>query len=133
MRDRLIELIKKARIKEVYETSDGKHVTSINRTIVDRSEASILADYLLENGVIVPSVKVGDVLYLPTEFGEIIDYEVETILYGANNEVKKINCCHYYCDGSGYYTTFRIEDIKYRTLYRSKEEAEQALKGGVKE
>ena len=52
MRDRLIELVKNAHDEQKYLTSDK----SINA----------IADYLLEQGVIVPPCKVGDEVYVIT-------------------------------------------------------------------
>lgn len=55
MRDRLIELINEAHCVDVwdYHTDDFKEPNPIEE----------LADYLLENGIIVPPCKVGDVVY----------------------------------------------------------------------
>lgn len=50
MRERLVRLIKEAHDGQKYITSD----TSINA----------IADFLLENGVVVPPCKVGDVVYV---------------------------------------------------------------------
>ena len=59
-RDRLIELIRRAKTEVVCCTSDGEPVTKWQRNIVDRAEANDLADHLLANGVIAPPCKVGD-------------------------------------------------------------------------
>ena len=81
MRDRLIELIKKGIAKYTLElmTSNIKYVTGI-------SQEEIIADYLLENGVIVPHCKLGDTLYVA--FKELLG-KVEEI------HIKGIEMCRY--------------------------------------
>jgi len=115
-RERLIELIKNARIKEVYKTNDGETVTSIDRRIIDWSEISILADYLLANGVIVPPCKVGDEIN-----GEIVC----EILYSETLGTERNNPRNrwvYTCDKAD--TEKRI----YSTHPMTWEKAEQALR-----
>ena len=55
MRDRLIELLKSAERKYL---SNGTHIPQM---------AEFFADYLLENGIVCPPCKVGDVVYYITE------------------------------------------------------------------
>ena len=89
-----------------------------------------LADKILADGWMRPPIEVGDVLYA-TSYGDVVDYEIESILYGANNEINRINCCHYYGDGSGCYRTiFRKQEIEDNTVFTSREEALAKLKGG---
>lgn len=138
MRERLIELLKKARIKETYTTSDGKPVTTIDRCIVDFEEVSILADYLLKNGIIAPPCKAGDKVY-----------EVDTFV----NE-KCRDCLHFRDHGEGWLLCKKSDgDIKpksciaieekvatendilhwlyfeqyNKTIFLTKEQAEQAM------
>ena len=59
MRDRLIELIKKG---------IDKHESTIENYV--HPEWEFVADYLLENGVIVPPCKVGDTVYKIVKFCE---------------------------------------------------------------
>lgn len=63
MRDKLIELIRKAKTKIVFYATDGTPIREYKRLIVERSEAKDLADYLLENGVIILPCKIGDTVY----------------------------------------------------------------------
>ncbi len=101
--------------------------------VLKRDILENLADKILADGWMIPPIKVGDVLYSPTGHGDIVDYEIESILYGANNEIMRINCCHYYCDGSGRYrTTFRKQDIEDKTIFTSREDALKALEGSGK-
>ena len=53
MRDKLIELIRKAKTKIVFYATDGTPIREYKRNIVDLYEAEELADYLLENGIII--------------------------------------------------------------------------------
>jgi hypothetical protein len=107
-RKRLIELIKESRCVDTwdYYTDDFKEPNPIET----------LADYLLKNGVIVPSCAVGDAIF---RIGnkEVYDWwEIERIeIYG--DEVLFI-------DDSG--NEFTANDIG-KTVFLTKEEAEQAL------
>ena len=85
------------------------------------------ADYLLENGVIVPPCKVGDVVYevdLP-EYG-IIVCKVTKALYDSEEVI--INVIDGHGKGSEYY--FDFDDFG-KTVFLTKEEAEAKLKEGV--
>lgn len=112
MKERLVELVKKAHDEQKYLTSDK----SINA----------IADHLLENGVIVPPCKVGDYVYDISEFfdgtncPEIYEYKVDRI------EIT---------EEKGQQVLY-IADLKYpsdewgKSLHFSKEEAEAKLKEG---
>ena len=88
-RERLIELLKKAPYGANAITLSDKHKDSILGEI---------ADYLLENGVIVPPVQVGATVYCTDSYRhlikplEIIGFEVDY--------TKRI--CKYYCSGGDY-------------------------------
>ena len=60
MRERLIELIDVAR-NDYYDFSDDMHEKGL---AVGESSEEYIADYLLANGVVVPPVKVGEIVYL---------------------------------------------------------------------
>ena len=109
MRDRLIELIN-------------------NRICATKIEVERIADYLLENGVIVLPCKLGDTMYDISEFVKEIPrpemYEDKVgfiaIRSRKNGEMYfDIECVE--CD----YNDFG------KTLFLTREEAEQALKGGA--
>lgn len=110
MRDRLIELIDEA----------------IND---EETSYSNIADYLLENGVIVPPCKVGDIVYVIEDWGykqEIKEKEVGVIVIKGTNDFSKELWEDVY---GGVICTFA--DFG-KTVFLTKEEAEKYL-GGVQE
>lgn len=113
MRDRLIELLKDFCS---CRNEDCKKCGCCGKCFTHKE-----ADYLLENGVIVSPCKVGDVVY------DIHNGKV----FGG-----KISSFTIFNDHIGYMATggryFWVEDIG-KTVFLTKEEAEQALKGGVQE
>lgn len=86
--------------------------------------AESLADYLLENGVIVPPCKVGDVLYDIYETTSDGEYIYERKVREINIRLDKRNKPWLIIDG--YY--FAFEDFG-KNVFLSREEAEAALKG----
>lgn len=83
-----------------------------------------LADYLLENGVIVPPCKVGDTVYAITEQGTC-EIEVESIHCWISG-MWKFNCW----SGKGKYRVgyeLSFDDFG-KTVFLTKAEAEKALK-----
>lgn len=114
MRDRLIELLKGAETK----------VTEMSSTPLALEEwLGIYADYLLANGVIVPPCKVGDLLY------RILTLDNGTSFvssFPAKVEPYSI----YFRNIFGNYSYLSFDDFG-KTVFLTKEEAEQALKGGV--
>ena len=83
MRDRLIELLDEAMDKKgIYLAMDKKGIY-----------LKEIADYLLENGVIVPPFKIDDIVYGISR-GQIIPIQIDTIqytkrgidVYGSNEE-----------------------------------------------
>ena len=111
MRERLIELI---------QTSVGGCA---------RHCAEVIADYLLENGVVVPPCKVGTRVY-SIALGKV--YEWDICSYTVDLEgISFINLA--FMEGNNLYSnTYSIEDIG-KTVFLSREEAERALKGGATE
>lgn len=79
---------------------------------VEEQKAEMLADYLLENGVIVSPVKVGDTVYQTDTAGRIYASTVKNIIY----------------DTSSIAFDERAIGI---TVFLTKEEAEKVLKGGA--
>ncbi len=136
MRDRLIELLKKeqeARCKYTREKIQEMLQGNLRECL--RTGFEFSADYLLENGVIVPHCKVGDMVFalwsVPTE--------AKYVIYSA--EVVEIRISGRNCRQT---TTFLLEPLAYRgrrkeyriddfgkLVFTNKEEAEQALKGGT--
>ena len=117
MRDRLIELLNdmqdKGYVSAKNEDEISCHVSNKN-----------IADYLLENGVIVPPCKVGQKVYrISTRSGTRIKYIQETNIsrIAIDNEGVWLFC-----------TCNPIAKCVFgKTVFLNKEEAEQALKGGV--
>ena len=127
MRERLIELIRGART-----TTKGANC--------DLEREGLFADYLLANGVIVPPCKVGDTVYEAKGNGKIVKGIVESIhqnLVGseAGRWIVTSWFDNYYADskiagfecGTHLYSAF---DDFGKTVFLTREEAEQALKGG---
>lgn len=92
-------------------------------------EKKILADYLLDNGVIVPPVKVGDTVYEIQQdrtlqkwyvYG-IIKYDGQEWAAEAQNSKNKWN----YIDKTFAFRLFG------KTVFLTKKSAEKALKGGA--
>lgn len=121
-RERLIELIHKCDIMSIPtgEFTEG------------------FADYLLENGVIVPLVKVGDIVYIKGEALKISFIHIEKeIYYCIQFDCEECCVCPFYedevswegehdCRTNGY-LEFTANDIG-KTVFLTREEAEKALK-----
>lgn len=110
MRDRLIELI--------CENIQDECIAHCNHPYCYKCKN--LADYLLANGVIVPPCKVGDKVYYIYWFNgkKIGEARVVEICCGE---------CGFAYHLNSDYTYF---DLQEKEVYLTKEEAEQALKGG---
>lgn len=124
MRDRLIGLIKK---------------------IVHPYFAEEIADEILEDGWVRLPCKAGDVVYSPRE-NSILEQNVISIEIGKDSHVRVYFTCDYLCDGCPHKQTyqnqagdggcfgeygeslFAFEDFG-ETVFLTREEAEQALKG----
>ena len=116
MRDRLIELLNKK-----YDHFCDQ--CGVNK---DSHYTENLADYLIENGVIVPPCKVGDKLYYIVE-GYVLTRIVELIkIYDYGIQLITTVGSVYEYDGTRWYNP-----ASNKTAYFSEEEAEQALKGGA--
>lgn len=116
MRDRLIELIGEAK--------------AIEASGIDcKVTYEYIADYLLANGVIVPPCKVGDTVYEFFDvrgFYSITELIVENIVVGVNPP----KCVLYTKSKQSNSKDRFFNDSFGKTLFFTKEEAEQALKGG---
>lgn len=131
-RKRLIELLKKAPYGANAITLSDKHKDSILGEI---------ADYLLENGVIVPPVKMGDIVYIDNAPHNVVHITIEEdgISYCAKYDCDEYECCKecpfakeisfgevIMCEGNEYHE-FTASDIG-KTVFLTREEAENALK-----
>lgn len=119
MRDRLIELIKKAK----------KQTKNAN---CDIERNMIFADYLLENGVVVPPCKVGDKVFY---VNEMCDENADEYLGISAGEVVSFSMqkegLWAYCRYEDGLTYWHLVEKFGKELFVTKEEAEQALEGGV--
>ncbi len=120
MRDSLIELVKPF----VDNGACALHSGSCEFTDCRSCNARSLADRLLANGVIVPPVSIGDSLW-NVHYNRPREWKV--VYLGFNGEEWHINV-HWHKD-KDHYCTKEI-DGKYvdRIFFRTKEEAERALK-----
>ncbi len=123
MRDRLIELLLNMPPQKVYLQIQGRRCGKRYTT------ASIISDYLLEKGVIVPPCKVYEDVYLIVN-GIIERCSVEGIHYTRRKNYVRLRPHHqeYLGNWSKYYTPSLRSFGK--TIFLTREEAEQALKGG---
>ena len=110
MRDRLIELIRQAK----------KQTKNAN---CDIERNMIFADYLLENGVIVPPCKVGDKIYRAVYDWGGCKTVSEWELVKLEVYVEEVG----FVDDSDNWIA--VDDIG-KTIFLTREEAEAKLKGG---
>ena len=115
MRDRLIDLIGSRTCRNNFCQPNCENCENVP---LQDEEVERLADYLLANGVIVPPCKVGDKVYmLETQYAKYVkDYIVES--YGIPVKTP-----------FGHYAIIPFSKIG-KTIFLTKEEAEQALNGG---
>ena len=131
-RERLIELLMQGDIAAAKQ--------GVFNCCMCRREAETIADYLLENGVTVLPVKVGDIVYIDNAPHNVayIMIEEDGISYCAKHDCDERNCleCPYakeisfgeviMCEGNEYHE-FTASDIG-KTVFLTREEAENALK-----
>lgn len=121
-KERLVELISKCCAK------------NLNMVQLLGFEKLLIADYLLANGVIVPPVKVGDVVYsYCSDFGVILPYVVVNFhvgFLGKNNNNYQYWEAKCYADETDELLDeidFDIDEIG-KTVFLTREEAEAKLK-----
>lgn len=85
-------------------------------------EISDIADYLLDNGVIVPPVKVGQTVYY---IGGMYHHLIKSAMVEEFDVNQDGVCELYVCSENGIYFQDKVDKF-----YLSKSEAEKALKGG---
>ena len=113
MRDRLIELCGYA-----IESCKSSLCADCEHNNIDYPNCMGVhfADYLLENGVIVPPCKVGDTVY-ETDGVRIYESTIDEVTYYTNNVI-------YYTSGVAF-----DETAIGHSVFLTREEAERALKG----
>ena len=122
-RDRLIELIKQAK----------KHTKNANSDI---GRNMIFAEHLLENGVIVPPCKVGEVVWINTKFGTL-KARVTEITQTIDNKFSVhivydlMYCYKQHINTQGYVGYLEDKFEFGKTVFLTKEEAEAKLKEGA--
>ena len=118
MRERLIELLEKADETVIGFSIDG--------------DIGILADHLLANGVIVPPVKVGQIVYVPWHWGgqkAVATVEVEEIKF-YDSQMHYMFLIDLESDDESFNQAFggwKIDQSIGETVFLTKEEAEKAL------
>lgn len=117
-RERLIELINKGE-----QSMWGKSVGGI------KEQREMLADYLLDNGVIVPHAKIGESIYY-------LDFEINADKTGLESKIHRttvaeISIINTYTMYSTRCEKSFLGSMFGREVFLTKEEAEKALKGGA--
>ena len=133
-KDRLVELLGNAN-KEVWNLI---HISCCEERLKLLEEINKLrADYLIENGVIVPPCKVGDVVYqtvlLKDKTGFIVERKVVGFHLGDFPDIrghKRMQYLIIHHDATNSITHIDIAQIG-KTVFLTKEEAEAKLKEGV--
>ena len=130
-RERLIEIIVTAE-NEVFRAFPYTNSTK---------RIEMVADYLLESGVIVPLVKMGDIVYIDNAPHNVVHITIEEdgISYCAKYDCDEYECCKecpfakeisfgevIMCEGNECHE-FIASDIG-KTVFLTREEAEKALK-----
>lgn len=126
MRDRLMKLLcgvecnGEETLGNCPQRRDGKC-----RTVqkLEMCQIGAIAEHLLANGIIVPQCKVGDTVYSFIQ-GIPVIYEGRVYEIIHNGHV-----CFYRGTRKGYFTQAFSEDDIGKTVFLTREEAEQALKG----
>ncbi len=113
MRDRLIELLGNSPMLDTIDGDFGK-----------------AADFLLANGVIVPPVKVGGKVYIISR-NRVKECEVVFIGLSVAENWSHFNFIEPYADGTFYKTHPRGFNEIGKTVFLTREDAEQAMKGGA--
>lgn len=116
MRDRLIELSKKAHSEWLKKQYD--HET-------DKDIGEYVADYLIENGVIVPPVKVGAKVYIIGWCDDIEEFVVRHFLYETNGTGAYVFMFRAFIGEESWFQ-FWEHDLG-KTVFLAREQAEQAL------
>lgn len=126
MRDRLIQLISNAD-EECKHSKDCKSCSGYGKGSLCMNYH--IADYLINNGVVVLPCKVGDKTFLLLEKVtggyDIIESECVRII---ENKYSRIFSMAFDCEEIGNTLEFHLEDFE-RWVFLTREDAERALKG----
>ena len=96
-----------------------------------RNWAEVIADHLLENGVIVPPCKVGDLIYMPWEYGGTSGVALLGVTHMVVDKGELRIMTDFSSDDEEYFDLyfggkFVISDFG-KTVFLTREEAEKAL------
>lgn len=119
MREKLKNLLKNAK----YPLSEGYPAEAHLASQLSGKGLDYIADFLLENGVIVPPVKEGDELYRV-----IVPKNGEPYVSSCTAKVEPY-AIYYQCAADAYYRI--LPDDIGKSVFLTREEAEKALKGGA--
>ena len=114
MRDRLVGLLNQRQDNGNYKTIEEKSIT------LEFVSNENLADHLIANGVIVPPCKVGKSVWFYSEYFKDI-FELKVIGFEYDIERGLYLCCENK-------TNFSVEKQLGKTLFLTREQAEQKLK-----
>lgn len=123
-RERLIELLKSDSCQSPMLCDPNCKYANLERCYEART-----ADYLLENGVIVPPVKVGDTVYTNCSMqgwylrNKDRPYKATVVYMGINSEKDYMNVVF---EKGEYMLSFEFDKIG-KTVFLTREEAEKAL------
>ena len=124
MRDRLIELLDNATVEKAKYYPNGTPAIMYCEKAVSRQVVYQLADYLLANGVIVPPCRVGQKVYYVIE-------SLEVVAEGHIREIIVAEEVFVQFTLKGWFSQIsHIGEIG-KTVFLTREEAEQAMKGGA--
>lgn len=90
-------------------------------------DADALADHLIAEGVIVPPCKVGDKVYKITR-NKVKECEVVFVGISADERCSHFNFVENYADGTFKQSYSMVFEVIGKTVFRTKEEAEEKLK-----
>ena len=117
MRERLIELLGKA------DKAGVEYIDELDHTPELEEVYAYIADYLLENGVIVPPCWIGDKIYFVCGYN-LAEYTVERAEYD-------LLFWQFHCENPAYVIEHRefsfFDERIGKTVFLTREEAEQAL------
>lgn len=118
MKEKLIELL-----NAMIDENKDKNITT-----------EVMADYLIQNGVVVLPCKVGDTVYSFCKYwGVVLPYFVETLNISYYNQNE--NCYSYEANCTNAEQTDLLDSIDFdfddigKTVFLTEEEAKRALKG----
>ena len=99
---------------------------------IDEQRSEVIADYLIENGVIVPPCKVGDTVYAYCEYFGVLKYNIGNFHIGFMGKNEE-NYLHWDAAAYADYTDELLDEMDFdldaigKYVFFTREEAEKAL------